>query len=149
MIFDDLTQTELELVDQAGTPRHYPQGTRIVEEQQHGEAFFMIIAGRVEVRKHIGDGQYRRLAELGPCDIFGEICFLGVPTRSASVVALTDGTALEFSRATFARLVEQHPVIGLKTYRGLARELAHRMARLDDDLRDALLWAISESRGRK
>ncbi len=148
MIFDELTQAELDLVDRAGVPRHYPQGTRIVEERQTGDAFFMVIAGRVEVRKHIGGGQYRRLAELGPCDIFGEICFLGVPARSASVVALTEGTALEFSRAAFARLVEQHPAIGLKTYRGLARELAQRMAALDDDLRDALLWAISETRAK-
>ena len=146
MIFDELTQAELEIVDLAGVPRHYAKGARIVEEEQAGDAFFMIIAGRVEVRKNIVGGQYRRLAELGPCDIFGEICFLGVPNRSASVVALTDGTALEFSRATFAHLVEQHPLIGLKTYRGFARELAQRMAKLDDDLRDALLWALNETR---
>ena len=146
MIFDELTQAELEIVDLAGVPRNYAKGARIVEEEQAGDAFFMIIAGRVEVRKNIGGGQYRRLAELGPCDIFGEICFLGVPARSASVVALTDGTALEFSRATFAHLVEQHPLIGLKTYRGFARELAQRMSKLDDDLRDALLWALNETR---
>jgi CRP-like cAMP-binding protein len=145
MIFDDLTPMEMEAVEAAGVLRSFVKGERLVAEKQPGDSFFLLLAGTVEVRKLMDIGQYRKLAELGPCDVFGEICFLGLPSRSASVVATTDGAALEFTRETFAKLVAQHPQIGLKTYRGLARELAQRLARLDDDLRDALMWAISET----
>jgi len=146
MIFDDLTPTEMETVEAAGVLRSFVKDENLVAEKQSGDSFFLLLTGTVEVRKLMDIGQYRRLATLGPCDVFGEICFLGLPTRSASVIAASDGSALEFSRETFAKLVAQHPQIGLKTYRGLARELARRLAQLDDDLRDALLWAISETR---
>lgn len=146
MIFDDLTLTEMAAVEAAGVLRSFVKDERLVTEKQPGDSFFLLLEGRVEVRKLMDIGQYRKLAELGPCDVFGEICFLGLPTRSASIVAVSDGAALEFTRDAFAKLVAQHPQIGLKTYRGLARELAQRLARLDDDLRDALLWAISETR---
>ena len=145
MIFNDLTPVEMEIVEQSARQIAFTRGLRLVEEKNDGDAFFLIIHGRAEVRKAMDIGKYRRLAELGPCDVFGEICFLGQPTRSASVVALTDGLALEFTRAGFERLVQQYPAIGLKTYRGLARELAQRLARIDEDLRDALLWALNES----
>jgi CRP-like cAMP-binding protein len=146
MIFDDLTPTEMETAEQAGRQITFAQGTRLVAEKARGDSFFMLIEGRAEVRKLMDIGQYRRLAELGPCDVFGEICFLGLPARSASVVALTAGLALEFTRPAFEQLVAQHPAIALKVYRGLARELAQRLARMDEELRDALLWAISETR---
>ncbi len=146
MIFDDLTPAEMEAVEAAGILRSFAKDERLIAEKQPGESFFLLLTGNVEVRKLMDIGQYRRLATLEPCDVFGEICFLGLPTRSASVVALSDGTALEFSHAAFTQLVARCPQIGLKTYRGLARELAQRLARLDDDLRDALMWAINESR---
>jgi CRP-like cAMP-binding protein len=148
MIFDDLTPEEMKAVEAAGVLRAFAKDEFLLTERQPGDSFFLLLEGRVEVRKMMDIGQYRRLAELGPCDVVGEICFLGQPNRSASVIALSAGSALEFTRESFARLVAHNPLIGLKSYRGLARELGRRLAQLDDDLRDALMWAISQTRGK-
>ena len=41
-----------------------------------------------EFRSLLQDAEYKKIIELGPLDVFGEICFLGVETRSASIVSL-------------------------------------------------------------
>ncbi|MFH0880314.1 MAG: cyclic nucleotide-binding domain-containing protein, partial [Lentisphaerota bacterium] len=100
--------------------------------------------GKVEVRKSIGDRKYKKLVELGPCGLIGEVCFLGVQFRSANVVAIEDTTTLEFERADFEKLVEENPLIGMKVYRGMAQELAQRLVRVDEELKDAITWAMKD-----
>ncbi len=75
----------------------------------------------------------------------GEIGFLGVQNRTASVVALDDVEVMEFDRDAFTRLLEAHPAIGMKTYRGIAEELARRLSQSDEDLMDAISWALAKN----
>ena len=89
--------------------------------------------------------KHRKLIELGACDLLGEVGFLGVVFRSASVVALSQATLIEFERDDFDELVQKAPMLGLKVYRGMARELAQRLARTDEEVKDTILWALRES----
>ncbi|OGV41916.1 MAG: hypothetical protein A2X46_17845 [Lentisphaerae bacterium GWF2_57_35] len=145
MFFDDLTPTEISRVESIGKVRKYQRGDFIIHEGQTGSSFFLVISGRVEVRKNLGDGKHRKLVELGACDLLGEVGFLGVIFRSASVVALSQAVLVEFERDAFDRLVQDEPMLGLKVYRGMARELAQRLARTDDEVKDTILWALRES----
>lgn len=144
MILRDLTREEMALVESVGRPRQVASGEWILREGDAGYSFYLILSGRVEVRKSLGLGKYRKLVELGPLDIFGEVCFLGVETRSAGVVALEPVTLMEFRRDAFEQVIEKCPAVGLKIYRGIARELAQRLARADGDLKDALVWALGD-----
>ncbi len=144
MILRDLTREEMALVESVGRPRKVVRGEWILREGEAGFSFFLILSGRVEVRKSLGMGKYRKLVELGPLDIFGEVCFLGVETRSAGVVALEDVMLMEFRRDAFEQVIDRNPMVGLKVYRGIARELAQRLARVDSDLKDALVWALGD-----
>jgi CRP/FNR family cyclic AMP-dependent transcriptional regulator len=146
MFFDDLTPAEISLVESIGKVCKFQRGDFIIREGQTGASFFLVISGRVEVRKDLGEGKHRILVELGACDLLGEVGFLGVIFRSASVVALTQAVLIEFERDDFDQLVQKEPMLGLKVYRGMARELAQRLARTDEEVKDTILWALSESK---
>jgi CRP-like cAMP-binding protein len=144
MILHDLNAAEMAAVEAIGMPRMFSAGETIVREGEAGSSFFLVLNGRVEVRKSIGLDKHKKLVALGPLDIFGEICFLGVESRSASVVALEPTQVLEFLREEFDKLIQSKPAIGLKLYREIACELARRLAYVDGELRDALIWALND-----
>lgn len=142
MIFSDLTEKEMALAERMGVLRDYKPGETVIQEGHPGRSFFLIVGGRVEVRKSLRRQKYKKLTELGPLDVFGEICFLGVETRSASVVALEPAQIYEFDRDQFIAFLDNKPEIGVKIYRGMARELARRLAKASEDLRDAIIWSL-------
>jgi CRP-like cAMP-binding protein len=65
------------------------QGERVVEEGEKTRSFYVIRRGELEVRKHLGPGEDRTLARLGPLDLFGFMAFVDGKPRSASVVSVT------------------------------------------------------------
>ena len=146
MILQDLTSIEMAVVEAIGVSRLATPGEAIIREGEAGSSFFLVLDGRVEVRKSIGLNKHKKLVELGPLDIFGEVCFLGVESRSASVLSLEPTHVLEFSREAFEALIAARPAIGLKLYRAIACELARRLAYVDGELRDALIWALGDAR---
>ena len=145
MFFDDLTAEEIARVESIGVVRRYQKGDFVIDEGVPGTSFFLVLSGSLEVRKNLGSGKHKKLVDLTSCDLIGEVCFLGVIFRSASVVAQSNASLLEFERDAFEELVKNEPVIGLKVYRGMARELAQRLARSDDEIKDTVLWALNEA----
>jgi len=142
MIFDELTDSEMGHVEKMGTLKAYKPEELVVQEGRPGTSFFLVVNGKVEVRKSLRRGKYKKITELGPLDVFGEICFLGVETRSASIVSLTDSQIFEFDRDHFVKFMDRKPDIGVKVYRGMAKELARRLAKASEDLRDAIIWSL-------
>ena len=70
----------------------------------HGDRFFVIDEGRVEV---LIDG--RRVREEGPGEFFGEIALLHEVPRTATVRALDDGVLLALDRDEFVATVTGNP----------------------------------------
>lgn len=146
MILDGLTPEEMQAIEKLATVSVYKKGDNIIEEGNYGITFFLLLSGRVEIRKRIAGEKYKKLIELGPCGVFGEVAFLGAGSRSASVVALRDCEVLEFGGKETERFMNENPAIGLKLYRGLARELAARLAKSDEDLKGAIIWAMEDAK---
>ncbi len=147
MIFDELSPKELRRVEQYGEMRSFQKNAFIIQEGMSGRNFYFILSGKVEIRKRISDLKYRKLAELGMGDLFGEIGFFGVARRSASVVAIQDCEIMEFSGERFEDVLAGEPKLGVKVYRGMARELAQRLAKNDEALASAILWTLERSDG--
>ncbi len=146
MFLQCLSPSDIAQIEKIGCVKQYPAGYHLIEEGVVGSSFILILSGTVEVRKGLRGGKYKRLVELGPCDLIGEIGFLGVQSRTASVVALEDVEVMEFEREVFARLIEANPMIGMKAYRGIAVELARRLSQSDEDLMDAISWSLAQSK---
>ena len=64
-------------------------GETVVKEGEKTSSFYVVRRGELEVRKHLGPGEDRTLARLGPRDLFGFMAFVDGKPRSASVVSVT------------------------------------------------------------
>lgn len=148
MLFECLTQKELTKLENIGRVRDFKQGDALITEGVAGTSFSIILDGRVEVRKGMRGGQFKALVELGPCDLIGELGFFGAESRTAGVIALTDGKSLEFEKQAFEALVESQPAIGAKVYRGMAEILAQRLTTSDESLMDTIIWALGHTLNR-
>lgn len=143
MLLDDLTEEEQALFAEICRGGEYKAGDEVVSEGDEGDSLLFIRKGRAEVRKGLdSSNNYKYLKELQEGDFFGEMSFLSHAPRSATVVAMDTSEILELKSADFDKLVADYPALGLKVYRNIARELALRLKRNNEDLRKAVLWAI-------
>jgi CRP-like cAMP-binding protein len=95
----------------------------IVSKGDPGEAFYIVLAGRAEVRR----GRGRPSTELGPGAYFGEMALLDGAPRSASVIAQTETLCLMLARKPFAKMLKAEPAVA----HALMRSLAARVRELE------------------
>jgi len=117
-IFASLNDRQLRRVSQDAVERKYSDGAAIVQQGEKGIGFFLILDGRVEVRR-----KDRVLATLGPGHFFGEMALFSDAPRSADVVATAPTTCLVLSRWEFWGFASSQP----KMLRGMLEELARRL----------------------
>lgn len=98
--------------------RQFSKGDLIFQEGEHGDEFFVVVRGEVEIMS--GN---RRLEILGQNSIFGEMALIDDSPRSATVVALTDCTLAPFRQKQFLFLVRRTPFFALRVMRVLAMRL--------------------------
>src|SRR5262249_57308533 len=91
--------------------RSYEPGEVIIAEDTVGDAFFILLSGKVEILKK---GQ--RLLTLGPGAPFGETALLERATRSATVRATAPSKAMFIPGANFYILLEQEPSMAVKLF---------------------------------
>jgi serine/threonine-protein kinase len=71
----------------------FAAGDVIVQEGESGDAAYIIVEGRCEIRKQMPSGE-QTLREIGPGDVFGEMAIMTEGPRTASVVAIEQTTVL-------------------------------------------------------
>jgi len=109
-------------------------------EGEEAHSFFVLESGHVEVvREH--DGHDFRLNELGPGDCFGEMAFIEVRNRSATVRALEDCTAIEVPFETLHALYERDVDQYLLVQMNFAREISRRLREADRRLFEGMVAA--------
>ncbi len=96
----------------------------IVKEGSPGDAAFVILSGRVSVRrKDPASGVEFLLSELGPGQMFGEMALLTNRPRTASVVAAEPTACALLTRAAFERVMRGQPDFALALTAALAVRL--------------------------
>jgi sigma-B regulation protein RsbU (phosphoserine phosphatase) len=99
-------------------------GTVFLREGDHGERFYVILEGRVEILKALGTTEERLLSHRGPGDFVGEMSLIGSDRlRTASVRSLTRVLLIEISRADFDALLHRYPAIAYELARVLSVSL--------------------------
>ena len=141
-VFADLTEEDCRLVQQKTRSMAFLEGEVLLREGEPGASMFIVRQGKVEIRKELGGGSYRRLKDLEAGDFFGEVSFLGLSHRTATVVALNPGELLELTAKGMDALSDERPDIVVTLYRNMMRELALRLQHSTDDMKQAALWAL-------
>ncbi len=107
-LFNGLSDEEMEDVARALEDAPFKTGDTIIEQGTRGETFYLIYRGQVKVvRKH--KNQDMVLANLVQEDFFGEEELLSRGTRTASIIATSDGSLLALHRSKLDELLKRAP----------------------------------------
>mgnify|MGYP000387662651 CR=1 FL=1 len=102
--------------------RHYASGAVVFSQGEEDDTMFAVSRGSVGIEV---DG--RRVAVLGPDEVFGEMALLEHGPRSATALALEQSELVEIDKTRFYILVRQNPHFALQ----LMQLLSERLRRAD------------------
>lgn len=137
-LFADLEPAEIDLLYRLVKTRVYSKGAIILQEDDPGEAMFMIVSGRAKVVHLSEDGREIILDILGQGDFFGEMALLDQEPRSANVTAVGLTELLVLERSVFLDQVKRAPAIAIK----MLIELSRRLRRADEKIQDLVLLDV-------
>ncbi len=139
--FEFLTEEEREEFAGASEPVSFGPGENIIEEGAEQESLFVLVSGKVEVRKGLPAGRSRLLAEIDTSSgrtVVGERGLLGESGASATVRTISEVEAIKIPRNTFRRMVAEGRPAAFKLSYRIARTLARRLTRLDEEVVEAI-----------
>ena len=119
-LFEALPKAHLARVAALAEENEYNPGRVIVQRDDPGRAFYVIVEGSAKVVKGkivSAKGE----ATLGPGDFFGELSLLDGEARSATVVATTSLRVIRIERTGLRRLIREEPDLAIKLLEGMAR----------------------------
>ncbi len=125
-LFAALSDAECGYVDARLKRREYPPQSIIVREGAPGDAMYIVMNGRVEVRKKDPlSGVEFRINELTDGQAFGEMALLTGSRRTATVAALDATECAILEQGDFHALLTHRPRIAIALTTILAERLQH------------------------
>lgn len=122
-LFRGLPANDVSQLADVAVPRRWEAGEVVFREGDDGDTCYVIRTGAARVTRNHSDGRAITLAELRRGDIFGELAMWGGETRSATVEALENTTAVALLAGDVRRLLAARPEIAVH----LLEELASRL----------------------
>lgn len=104
-----------------------------------GNQMYIILDGRVNIRKKTGDQSYKTLIVLQKGDVFGEMAIVEMKPRSATAITEVDCRLMVLDRDAFYLLVSQNSDFAIKMIKSLSARL-----RKADHLIEQILGADME-----
>lgn len=148
-IFDEMSNTQLELIASICSERHYQTGDTIFEEHSIGDQLYVIATGEVQIqvdpslveREGSGSGSHT-IAVLRRGQSFGEVSLVDQGVRSAGARCSDRDTRLIIiPRDKLMLLCDTYPALGYRLMRNLAADLAMKIRNTDLKVREHLLWS--------
>lgn len=100
---------------------------------------WLLTKGSVSVRLRLSNPHgTRRIASCATGTTVGEMAFIEAGSRSASVMADEDTICYELGRAAYDQILRDHPAVANKLLTNLSLELARRLRRTSDELRETI-----------
>jgi divalent anion:Na+ symporter, DASS family len=103
----------------------FRSGETIFSQGEHGDAFYLIQSGAVQVVVESGAGNSEVVAILGPRDWFGEMALLSGESRSATIQAVKETMLWRLRREEWDDLIEKHPTWLLQFCATLSKRLSY------------------------
>ncbi len=125
--------------------KRFGKGEVIFREWSLGRTMYELKSGKVGIFANYGEENEKKLTELEPGKLFGEMAVIEVYPRSATAVALENSAALEISTEDIQEYFRGKPDKLL----GIMRNLSHRTRELTDEYMDACLTLREMEQSRK
>jgi signal transduction histidine kinase len=121
-----------------GEEKTMPAHTRIFQQGDQADSFYIIKSGGVRIVRKCNDGLETELRKLGPNDSFGEMALLTGEPRSASVETLENTHLLVISRERFIQMLKENPDISIFFFKQFSNWIIHTdsmIERSEEELR--------------
>ncbi|HTO95014.1 MAG TPA: cyclic nucleotide-binding domain-containing protein, partial [Bacteroidota bacterium] len=118
-----LTDEQFRAIGGELTEHTFTPGQIILEDEEEGDALYLIAGGRVRISKRDRQGRETVLALLHPGDFFGELELIDGRPRAARVTALEECTAYSIGRVAFERLLKASPGLSYRLLQVLSVRL--------------------------
>ncbi|MSO88582.1 MAG: Crp/Fnr family transcriptional regulator [Rhodospirillaceae bacterium] len=112
--------------------RRYTPNEQVIDRHSDSRDVFLIARGRVRVVNYSMSGREVAFDDIDAGGCFGELAAIDGEPRSANVVAVTDSTVAALSPETFTQMLLDHPEIGIRLMRRLARMVRQSTVRIMD-----------------
>jgi len=132
-IFGGLTEESLAFLLGLAPTVHMKSGGFFFHEHQKGGSMYILEKGRVAVFKP-AEAMGLLLAYLNPGDCFGEMELIDPRQRAASVLAVTDCSAVQISSACLLSLYKQNLAQFTLIQMNMCREISRRLRQVDSEL---------------
>ena len=110
---------------------HFPQGTEIFHDGDHGGTAFIVETGRVEISKQIADEKVV-LGMIGAYEIFGELAILDDAPRMATAIAVEDTVCIVITEQDIERRLKSTDAFTRALVRILVRNIRSTAGLFED-----------------
>ena len=124
----ELSQDEAAAIAGMMSVKQLGDGQFLISEGDADDSLHVLVAGKLEVVKSAGAGEFATLAILRTGDLAGELSFVDGTPHTAGLRALCDSQVLSLKRQDFEANLEQNPSLAYKVMRAVVRS-AHRIIR--------------------
>ena len=129
-LFQGLNNRQYEHLAKRMVERTYDAGQAIVNQDQGGEGFFIIVSGRAEAFRERSDGVKVTVNDFASTDYFGELALLDDGLRTATVITTEPTACLVLTRWDFLAALREDVEMSIM----ILQELAKRFRRALDAL---------------
>jgi CRP/FNR family cyclic AMP-dependent transcriptional regulator len=137
-LFKGLSFPEVNKIGALCKETSYKEGDIIIEEDQPGEALYVIKSGKARVVKVEG-GKEKHVADVAAGELVGEMSIMDNMTTSARVIAEAPTECLVLKREDLDLLLKSDDKLHIKILRALIRTMTLRLRRANQDL---ILWKM-------
>lgn len=133
ILFQDLSSTELRLVEKIVNVRHFRPGEHIFKQGEVGVGMYIVVSGIIniyveELHATTGAAYTTHVTQLKTEDFFGELALVEHEgRRSASATAHEETVLIGFFKPDLMEIVERNPTAGVKILLRLGEVLGSRL----------------------
>jgi len=133
-LFAGLSDQEIDALFQVTRPCSLQPRDELFHKGDAGNQVYLVIRGTLKALTTSEEGDDVVFSILSSGELVGEIGFLGTPTRTATVSAITESELLTIDRRDFLAFLKSHPDASIK----LLTVLADRLKRVSELVEDTL-----------
>jgi CRP/FNR family cyclic AMP-dependent transcriptional regulator len=111
-IFYGFNANQLRLLRPLFTLFFYPAGSRLFEQGEHADYFYILIDGSIAIHYKPEDGPILTVTHIRPEGVAGWSAAIGNPWYTSSAVCTCNSCTLRVSRASLRQFVQSNPTIG-------------------------------------
>ena len=133
ILFQDLSSSELKMVEQIVHTRNYRAGEVVFRQGELGVGMYIIVRGEVniyveEIQPQTGESRSNLITQLKEDDFLGDLALIEDNSRrSATAIAQDDSVLIGFFKPDLIEITKRNPVAGVKILFRLSEVLGGRL----------------------